>query len=104
MWLGPVVLVLQRGASPGQAGLVLAAATLPTLVSAPLVGAWLDAHGRRRPAIAVHLSVLAVALTGLLLGAPAIACAGVAGVLQPFVTGGFSSHVPALAPGPRAAA
>ena len=104
MWLAPVVLVLERTGSAGRAGLVLAAATLPTLVSAPLIGAWLDAHGRRRTAITVHLAIVAGALAALLAGAPAILCAGVAGVLQPLVTGGFSSLVPALAPGPRSAA
>ena len=83
---------------------MLAAATLPTLVSAPLIGAWLDTHGRRRAAISVHLAIVAGALAALLAGAPAILCAGVAGLLQPLVTGGFSSMVPALAPGPRSAA
>ena len=48
MWLAPVLFVLDRTGSAGLAGLVLSAATLPTLVSAPLIGAWLDTHGHRR--------------------------------------------------------
>src|SRR2546430_2319371 len=50
MWIGPVLLVLDRTGSATLAGLTLSAATLPTLVSAPLLGAWLDTHGRRRVA------------------------------------------------------
>ena len=55
----PVLLVLDRTGSAGQAGLVLSAATLPSLATAPLIGAWLDSHPWRRAAIAVHLVVLA---------------------------------------------
>jgi MFS family permease len=96
MWLAPLLLVLDRTDSPGRAGLVLSAATLPSLVTAPLLGAWLDSHPRRRAAIAVHLVVLAGGLVALLAGLPAIACAFVAGLLTPLVTGGFSSMVPSF--------
>jgi MFS family permease len=96
MWLAPVLLVLERPDSAAHAGLVLSAATLPTLVTAPLIGAWLDSHPQRRAAIAVHLVVLAGGLGALLAGLPAIPCALVAGSLNPLVTGGFSSMVPAL--------
>jgi MFS family permease len=96
MWLAPVLLVLDRTGSAAQAGLVLSAATLPSLVTAPLIGAWLDSHPYRRVAIVVHLLVLAGALGALLAGAPAILCTFVAGFLNPLVTGGFSSMVPAL--------
>jgi hypothetical protein len=52
-WLGVVLLVLARTHDAGLAGAIVAAATLPTLVSAPLIGAWLDttaqtARGARR--------------------------------------------------------
>src|SRR3954470_10124750 len=104
MWLAPVLLVLDRTGSAGRAGLVLSAATLPTLVTAPLIGAWLDSHPRRRAAIAVHLVVLAGGLAALLAGLPAIPCALVAGCLNPLVTGGFSSMVPALGHGARGSA
>src|SRR5689334_5451082 len=103
MWIGPVLLVLDRTGSAGLAGLTLSAATLPTLVTAPLIGAWLDVHGRRRAAIAVNQVAVAGALAGLTLAAgdapPAVvvACAGLAGLTQPLVTGGFSSMVPGLA-------
>ena len=96
MWLAPVLLVLDRTGSAGRAGLVLSAATLPSLVTAPLIGAWLDSHPRRRLAIAVHLVVLAGGLGALLAGLPAVLCAAVAGCLNPLVTGGFSSMVPSL--------
>ena len=106
MWVGPVLLVLDRTDSAGLAGLTMSAATLPTLVTAPVIGAWLDAHGRRRPAIGLNQVVLAGALGGLTLAAGAappavvVACAGVAGLTQPLVTGGFSSMVPGLAANP----
>jgi MFS family permease len=106
MWIAPVLLVLDRTGSATLAGLTLSAATLPTLVTAPLVGAWLDVHGRRRAAIAVNQVALAGALAALTLAAGAappvvvVACAGLAGLLQPLVTGGFSSMVPGLAPSP----
>ena len=104
MWLAPVLLVLDRTGSAGRAGLVLAAATLPSLVTAPLIGAWLDSHARRRSAIALHLVVLAGGLGALLAGLPAVPCAFVAGLLTPLVTGGFSSMVPALGQDARGAA
>src|SRR3954449_2763211 len=85
MWLAPVLLVLARTGSPAQAGLVLSAATLPTLVSAPPPAAWLDAHGHRRAAIATHFAVLAAALAALVAGAPPVLCAALAGLLQPLV-------------------
>src|SRR5690348_13097982 len=96
MWIGPVLLVLDRTGSAALAGLTLSAATLPTLVSAPLLGAWLDVHGRRRAAIAVNQVALTAALVGVA-AAPGAAPAWVlaAGVTQPLVTGGFSSMVPA---------
>src|SRR4051812_31342787 len=104
MWLAPVLLVLDRTGSAGQAGLVLSAATLPALVTAPLIGAWLDSHPHRRAAIAAHLVVLAGGLAALVAGLPAIACAFVAGLLNPFVTGGFSSMVPSLGQDARGSA
>src|SRR3954451_6488002 len=97
MWLAPVLLVLDRTGSAGRAGLVLSAPTLPALVTAPLIGAWLDSHPHRRAAIAAHLVVL-------LAGLPAIACAFVAGLLNPLVTGGFSSMVPSLGQDARGSA
>src|SRR4051794_15216589 len=103
MWLAPVLLVLDRTDSAGAAGLVLSAATLPTLVTAPLLGAWLDSHPHRRAAIAVHLIVLAGGLGALLAGLPAVLSAFVAGLLNPLVTGGVFRTGPPLRAGARRA-
>jgi MFS family permease len=101
MWLAPVLLVLDRTGSASLAGLTASAALLPTLVSAPLLGAWLDGSGRRRAAIAGNQVLLAGALGAMLAGAPVVLCAALAGITQPLVTGGFSSMVPALVPPER---
>ena len=45
--VGVVLLVLDRTDSPGLAGATVAAITLPSLFSGPLLGAWLDLTGRR---------------------------------------------------------
>src|SRR3954452_19064937 len=109
MWLAPILLVLDRTGSASLAGLTASAALLPTLVTAPLLGAWLDVAGRRRYAIAGNQVLLAAALTAML-AVPAplmVPCAALAGLTQPLVTGGFSSMVASLvAPErlPRAAA
>src|SRR4051812_430064 len=101
MWLAPVLLVFDRTGSASLAGLTASAALLPTLVSAPLLGAWLDGSGRRRAAIAGNQVLLAGALGAMLAGAPVVLCAALAGITQPLVTGGFSSMVPALVPPER---
>src|SRR5690349_20118663 len=105
MWLAPVLLVLGRTGSASLAGLTAAAAQLPTLLSAPLLGAALDVYGRRRAALAANQLILAGALTAMLL-VPApwmVLCALAAGITQPMVTGGFSSMVPSLVDGDRLA-
>lgn len=71
MWLAPVLLVLDRTGSASLAGLTASAALLPTLVSAPLLGAWLDSSGHRRAAIAGNQVLLATALIAMLAGAGA---------------------------------
>ena len=104
MWVGVVLLVLARTHDAGLAGGVIAAATLPTLVSAPLIGAWLDTTARRRAALAANEILLIVSLAALVLlvgHAPAVVvllCAALAGLGQPLVTGGFSSLMPGLVP------
>jgi hypothetical protein len=104
MWLGVVLLVLARTHDAGLAGAIVAAATLPTLVSAPLIGAWLDLTAHRRAAIAVN-EVLVIGSLAVLLGvvghAPGgvvLAAAAVAGTGAPLVTGGFTSLMPGLVP------
>src|SRR5699024_2978445 len=100
-------LVLARTHDAGLAGAIVAAATLPTLVSAPLIGAWLDLTAHRRAAIAVN-EVLVIAGLAVLLGivghapsAVVLVAAAVAGAGAPLVTGGFSSLMPGLVPAPR---
>src|SRR3954452_6822586 len=66
MWLGIVLLVLARTHDASLAGAIVAAATLPTLVSAPLIGAWLDLTAPRRAAIAVN-EVLVIGSLAVLL-------------------------------------
>ena len=46
--VGVVLLVLDRTGSAELAGFAVAAITLPSLISGPLLGAWLDLTGRRR--------------------------------------------------------
>src|SRR4051794_4168831 len=104
MWLGLVLLVMARTHDAGLAGAIVAAATLPTLVSAPLIGAWLDLTARRRAAIALNEVVVIGSLAVLLSVVGRAPCAvvllaaAVAGVGAPLVTGGFSSLMPALVP------
>jgi MFS family permease len=102
MWLGVVLVVLARTHDAVLAGATLAAATLPTLISAPLLGAWLDRSSHRRAALALNQLMLATCVLGLLAlagRAPVVAtlaCAALAGLTQPLVTGGMSSMIPAL--------
>src|SRR4051794_22208953 len=109
MWVGVVLFVLARTHDPALAGATLAAATLPTVVSAPLLGAWLDTTAHRRAALAVNQVLLAACVLGLLVlvgRAPAVAvlgCAALAGITQPMVTGGVSSLGPPPRPPPRGA-
>jgi predicted MFS family arabinose efflux permease len=104
MWVGVVLLVLARTHDAGLAGAIVAAATLPSLVSAPLIGAWLDVTARRRAALAaneVAVMVCAGALLLLVGHAPApvvLVVAVVAGIGQPLTSGGFSSLMPGLVP------
>jgi MFS family permease len=104
MWLGVVLLVLARTHDAGLAGAIVAAATLPTLVSAPLIGAWLDLTERRR-ALNEVLVIGALAVLLAIVGrAPAVAVLAVAvlaGAGAPLVTGGFSSLMPGLVPAAR---
>jgi MFS family permease len=106
MWVGVVLLVLARTDDPGLAGAVVAAATLPTLVSAPLIGAWLDVTAHRRAALAVNEVALVACLGALLVlvgdaaAGVVLAVAALAGLGQPLVNGGFSSLMPAIVPEP----
>jgi predicted MFS family arabinose efflux permease len=103
--VGVVLLVLERTDSPGLAGAAVAAITLPSLISGPLLGAWLDLTGRRRTLMVIDQLVIAcvlVALVVLVGHAPAWVIPLVvlpAGITYPLSFGGFTSMIPALVPG-----
>ena len=64
-----VLLVLDRTDSPALAGALVAALTLPSLVTGPLLGAWLDRTTHRRSAFVANQLLLPLVLVGLLLAA-----------------------------------
>src|SRR3954454_16305053 len=67
--VGVVLLVLERTGSAALAGTLVAAITLPSLVTAPLLGAWLDLHGRRKALMMLDQVLAAAALVAIALGA-----------------------------------
>jgi MFS family permease len=99
-----VLLVLDRTGSPTLASATVAAASLPSVLTGPLLGAWLDRARHRRAALAANQALLAASLAGMLLAAgrapgwvlPALAAAG--GAAAPMLTGGVSSLIPVLVP------
>lgn len=104
--VGVVLLVLDRTQDAAIAGATIAAVTLPSLVTGPLLGARMDITGRRRTlmiidgALMIATLVAILALTG---NAPEwlIPLAALAGGLTwPLSFGGFSSLVGRLA-GPQ---
>jgi len=103
--VGVVLLVLDRTGDAGLAGATVAAITFPSLVSGPLLGAWLDLTGRRRTLMVIDQLVIAsvlVALVALVGHAPAwvIPLAVIpAGITYPLSFGGFTSMIPSLVPG-----
>lgn len=102
--LAVVLMVLDRTDSPALSGAVVAAMTLPQLVSGPLLGAWLDRTAHRRTAFVANQVVLPVVLVALLLGtghAPSwvlVAIAALTGVTAPVLTGGFTGLIGPLVP------
>jgi predicted MFS family arabinose efflux permease len=103
--VGVVLLVLERTGSAALAGATVAAITLPSLVSGPLLGAWLDLTGRRRTLMVIDQLVIATVLVALVLlvgHAPAWVILLVvlpAGITYPLSFGGFTSMIPTLVPG-----
>ncbi len=102
--VGVVLLVLDRTGSAGLAGATVAAITLPSLVTGPLLGAWLDLTGRRRVLmVADQLLIAAVLLAVVLMVGnapdwtiPLVVL--VAGLTYPLSFGGFTSLIPAIVP------
>ncbi len=98
--VGVALYVLDRTGSAGWAGVTLAAITLPSIVTGPLLGAWLDRGGRRLEAIRLDQAVsagslaLVVVLAGDAPNALLPLAALAAGITFPLSTGGFSSLIP----------
>src|SRR5437762_4784652 len=63
--VGVVLLVLDRTGSAGLAGATVAAVTLPSIVSGPLLGAWLDRTSRRRTIMMLDQVLAASSLVGI---------------------------------------
>jgi len=101
-----VLFVLAVTHSPQIAGLTIAAATLPTVVTGPLAGVWLDRSRHRRAVFLASPLLLTVAMGGFLVAghdAPAlvwIALGFLAGLPSPVRTGGFSGLIPTVVPEP----
>ena len=102
--VGVVLLVLDRTGSAALAGAV-AAITFPSLLSGPLLGAWLDLTGKRRTLMVIDQLVIASVVLALVLlvgHAPAWVIPLVvvpAGITYPLSFGGFTSMIPSLVPG-----
>src|SRR2546422_8592964 len=100
--VGVVLYVLERTGSAALAGATAAAITLPSFVSGPLLGAWLDLTGRRRAIMVVDRTIMASALLGILALAGSAPdwtlplVAGMAGITYPLTFGGFTSLIPVL--------
>ena len=101
-----VLFVLAETHSPQVAGLTVAAATLPTVVTGPLVGVWLDRSPRRRAVFLASPLVLAAAMAGFLAAGDRVPSyvfvllGFVAGLPSPVRTGGFSGLIPTVVPEP----
>jgi MFS family permease len=99
-----VLLVLDRTGRPALAGAAVAAASLPSMLTGPVLGAWLDRTRHRRSALAANQVLLASALVGMLLLAgrsPSwvpLALAVTGGIGAPMLTGGITSMIPLLVP------
>src|SRR4051812_13466478 len=102
--VGVVLLALERTGSAVLAGFLVAAITLPSLVTAPLLGAWLDLRGRRKALMMLDQAMASAALVAiaLLIGrapdALLVAIALLAGLTWPLSFGGFTSLIPAIVP------
>ncbi|GAA1290133.1 MFS transporter [Saccharothrix xinjiangensis] len=94
-----LMLVASRTGSELLSGLVVAAYTVPSVVSGPLLGAWLDRA--RRPVVLLvgnQFTLAAMTLAMLVAPAPLLpVLAFVAGITLPMTSGGFTSLVPRIA-------
>jgi predicted MFS family arabinose efflux permease len=103
--VGVVLLVLDRTGDAALAGAAVAALTLPSLVTGPLLGAWLDLTGRRRSLMVIDqvaIAAVLLALVALVGNAPVwlvLLVVVPAGITYPLSFGGFTSMIPSLVPG-----
>jgi MFS family permease len=102
--VGAVLLVLERTGSAALAGATVAAITLPSVFTGPLLGAWLDRSGRRRNVMIIDQVIAATTLVALVLltgHAPdwivPLVVLG-AGLTWPLSFGGFTSLIPVIVP------
>ena len=99
-----VLHVLDRTGSAVIAGATVAAVTFPSLITAPLLGGWLDLTGRRRFAMICDQILAATGLTLLLLLPGSVPDAAiplfglVVGLTYPLSFGGFTSLIPVVVP------
>jgi predicted MFS family arabinose efflux permease len=99
-----VLLILDRTDSAALAGLTIAAVTLPSIVTGPLLGAWLDRSASRRwlmiadQVLAAISIVLIVLLTGNAPDFVVPLVALIAGITWPLSFGGFTSLIPVIVP------
>jgi predicted MFS family arabinose efflux permease len=99
-----VLHILDRTGSTVVAGATIACVTFPSLVTAPLLGGWLDLTGRRRVAMILDQLLASFGLTLLLLlpghlpdaAIPALGL--IVGLTYPLSFGGFTSLIPAVVP------
>jgi MFS family permease len=79
---------------------------LPSLFTAPVLGAWLDLRGRRKALMMLDQGVASVALVAIALGAGnapdvlIVAVAFLAGLMWPLSFGGYTSLIPVIVPEP----
>ena len=99
-----VLHVLDRTGSAIIAGATVAFVTFPSLLTAPLLGGWLDLTGRRRFAMVCDQILAATGLTlllflpGTLPDALVPALGLVVGLTYPLSFGGFTSLIPVVVP------
>jgi MFS family permease len=99
-----VLHVLDRTGSAVVAGATVACVTFPSLITAPLLGGWLDLTGRRRFAMICDQLLAASGLTLLLLlpgnlpDAAIPAFGLIVGLTYPLSFGGFTSMIPLVVP------
>ena len=100
--VGVVLLILEKTGSPKLAGITIAAATLPPIVSGPVIGAWLDRSGRRSFIYKVDRLLLTAVLVAILAAtgnAPDFVIPVLAfttGMTIPVTSAGFPAMIPLI--------